>query len=266
MSQINGFLFCVIIVIGDIMIDTHCHLSKKDYDNLEEVIKKMEKHIIIISGIDDESNKEVIELCNKYDNIYGTLGIHPSEVDNITEEIFQFIEENLNNKKIVAVGEIGLDYYWVKDNKEKQKEIFIKQIEIAKKHNKPIVVHSRDAINDIYDILKDYNIKTVLHCFTSSIEMANKFIKLGVKLGIGGVVTFSNAKTLKEVVKEIDLKHLLLETDSPYLSPDRGKKNEPYNVIKVADQIARIKGINPSLVIEKTTSNAVAQFDLNVKI
>ena len=260
--------YCVIMVVGETMIDTHCHLSKKNYDNLEEVIKKMGEHIIIVSGVDDESNKEVIELCNKYDNIFGTLGIHPGELDKITEESFSFIENNLKHPKIVAVGEIGLDYYWRKDNIEKQKEIFIKQIELARKYNKTIVVHSRESINDIYEILKSYGkgIKATLHCFSSSIEMAEKFIKLGAKLGISGVVTFDNAKTLKEVVRNIDLKHLLLETDSPYLSPERGKKNEPYNIIYVAEKIAEIKGINVSLVLKNTTVNASCQFDLNSKM
>jgi len=252
--------------IGDNMIDTHCHLIKRHYDNLDEVIKKMEKHIIIISGYDEESNEEVIELCNKYDNVFGTIGMHPSEADKTTDKNLDFIENNINHPKIVAIGEIGLDYYWTKETKEKQKEIFVKQIEIAKKYNKAIVVHSRDSINDIYEILKDYDIKIILHCFSSSVEMAKKFIKLGAKLGIGGVVTFDNAKTLKEVVKEINLKHLVLETDSPYLSPSRGKKNEPYNILYIAETIAKIKGIDVSLVIETTTNNAKHQFDLKSKM
>jgi len=136
------------------LIDTHCHLSYDDYDNLEEVIKK-ENCIMIVSGCDDKTNKEVVELVNKYDNIYGTLGIHPEEIDKITEDSFRFIENNISNLKIVAIGEIGLDYYWVKDNKEKQKEIFEYQVKLASKYKKPIVVHSRESIQDVYDILKN---------------------------------------------------------------------------------------------------------------
>lgn len=247
------------------MVDTHCHLSYDDYSNLDEVINRMKDNIIIISGCNTKTNKEVIELCNKYDNIYGTLGIHPEEVENVCEDDFKYIEDNINNPKIVAIGEIGLDYYWVKDNKEKQKELFIRQLELAKKYNKGVVVHSRDSIQDTYDILKMSRINKVdIHCFSSSLEMAEEFIKLGARIGIGGVLTFKNSQKLKEVVKNIDLKCLLLETDSPYLSPEplRGKKNEPYNVYYVAEKIAEIKGISTEEVLEQTTKNAISQFDL----
>lgn len=247
------------------MIDTHCHLNYDDYNNLEEVINKMKDNIIIISGCNSKTNHEVIELCNKYDNIYGTLGIHPEEVENATEEDLNYIENNLNNPKIVAIGEIGLDYYWTKENKELQKEWFIKQIELAKKHNKGVVVHSRDSIQDTYEILKNSKIsKMDIHCYSSSLEMAHEFIKLGARLGIGGVVTFKNSEKLKEVVKNINLKYLLLETDSPYLSPEpyRGKQNEPFNVYFVAEKIAELKGISVEEVLKETTNNAIEQFDL----
>ena len=248
------------------MIDTHCHLSFNDYDKLEEVINKMRNHIIIISGCDLQSNREVIELCKKYNNIYGCLGIHPENVSNATEEDLNYIENNLNNPKIVGIGEIGLDYYWVKDNKEQQKEWFRKQLLLAKKYNKTVVVHSRDAISDTYEILKEskYN-KIDIHCYSSSLEMAREFIKLGARLGIGGVVTFKNSDKLKEVVKNIDLKHLLLETDSPYLSPEpyRGNKNEPFNVYYVAKKIAELKDLSIEKVIDETTKNAIEQFDLH---
>ena len=249
------------------MIDTHSHIFKEDYDNISEVINNMKDNIIIVSGTNDETNKEVLELVSKYDNVYGTLGIHPSEIDKLTSSSFSFIEENLNNNKIIGVGEIGLDYYWVKDNKEAQKELFIKQIEIAKKYNKCVVVHTRDSIEDAYNIIKEYkDIKFVIHCFSSSLEMANKFVKLGCKLGVGGVLTFKNSKKLKEVVENINIDNLLLETDSPYLTPEphRGKKNEPYNIIYVAEEIARIKNISVSEVLKITTNNAISQFDLNI--
>lgn len=249
------------------MIDTHCHLSLKD-KNLDDVIKKMNNDIIIVSGADHESNKEVITLCNKYPNIYGTIGLHPDEADTYKEDYLQFIEDNITNKKIVGIGEIGLDYYYAKDNKDKQIELFEKQISIALKYNKPIVVHSREAANDTYEIMKRNNIekiKSVIHCYSYSVEMAHNFIKLGSMLGIGGVVTFKNGTKLKEVVKEIDLHHLVLETDSPYLAPEplRGTKNEPYNIIYVARMIAKIKNISEEEVLKQTTMNAVHQFDLN---
>mgnify|MGYP003295659500 CR=1 FL=1 len=198
------------------LIDTHCHLSYEDYDNLNEIIKNM-NGIMIASGCSDKTNREVLEIVEKYDNVYGTLGIHPEEVNNITEDSFKLIEENMNNPKIVAIGEIGLDYYWVKDNKEDQINLFKKQLDLAQKYNKPIVVHSRDAIQDVYDILKEYNLKGSIHCFSSSLEMAKEFIKLGYKIGVGGTVTFKNSKKLQEIVKQLDLKDILLETDSPYL-------------------------------------------------
>lgn len=250
------------------IIDTHCHLDIKDYDNLEEVIKNMEGNYMIASGYNLESNKHVIELVNKYDNIFGTIGLHPSDVTEDYESDLLFIESNMNNPKIVGVGEIGLDYYWEKDNKELQKEVFIKQIELARKYNKTIVIHSREAILDTYNILDEYlgNNKAVLHCYSSNIEMAKRFKKFNIKFGIGGVLTFKNSSKLKEVVKELDLSDLLLETDSPYLTPEpyRGKKNEPSYTKYVAEAIAKIKEVEYEKVLEITTQNAISQFDLNI--
>lgn len=245
-------------------IDTHCHLSYEDYDNLDEVVKNID--IAITSGTNDDTNKEVLDVVSKYNNIYGTLGIHPEDIDSISDNSFKFIEENLNNKKIVAIGEIGLDYYWVKDNKENQKELLRKQMEIAQNYNMPVVIHSREAIEDTYNILKDYKVKGTIHCFSSSYEMAEKFIKLGYKIGIGGVVTFKNSKKLQDIVERLDLKDILLETDSPYLSPEplRGKKNVPYNTYYVAKKIAEIKKISVDEVLTVTGENAIKLFDLKI--
>ena len=249
------------------LIDTHCHLSNDDYENLDQIIKNMEG-IMIASGCNDKTNKEVLELVEKYPNVYGTLGIHPEEINNLTNDSFKLIEDNINNTKIVAIGEIGLDYYWVKDNKEKQKELFLKQLELAKKYNKPVVIHSRDSIQDTYDILKQYHLKGTIHCFSSSLEMAKEFIKLGYKIGIGGVLTFKNSLKLQEIVKEIDLKDILLETDSPYLSPEpfRGKKNDPSKTIYVAQKISELKNVNIEEVLRQTANNASSLFDLNFKV
>ncbi len=247
------------------LIDTHCHLSCDDYNNLDEIINEFDG-IMIASGCDLKTNKEVIELVNKYDNVYGTLGIHPEEIENFKESDLKFIEDNLNNKKIVGIGEIGLDYYWVKDNKEQQKELFIKQLDIAKKYNKAVIVHSREAIQDTYDILKKYNLKGSIHCFNSSLEMAREFIKIGYKIGVGGVLTFKNSKKLQEIVKDIDLKYILLETDSPYLTPEpyRGQKNKPSNVYYVALKLAELKNLSIEDIINQTGENALKEFSINI--
>ena len=248
-------------------IDTHCHIFKEYYDNITEVINEMKDNIMIVSGYNSSSNKEVIELVNKYPNVYGTIGLHPEEVNNISENDFDFIIENINNPKIVGIGEIGLDYHYVSDNKELQKDIFVKQMDIARKYNKTVVIHSRDAIVDTVNIIKEYqNLKIVMHCYSSSLEVARDLIKMNVKLGIGGVVTFKNGVKLKEVVQNVPIENLLLETDSPYMSPEplRGKQNKPYNCYLIAEKIAELKGISLESVLEITTSNAVSQFDLKL--
>lgn len=247
------------------MVDTHCHVFLEDYPDIDDVIKRMDSNIIIVSGVDDASNKEVLELCSRYDNVYGTLGIYPESASDKYD--LDFVSNHINDPKIVAVGEIGLDYYYTKDNRDAQIDLFCKQIEIAISNNKPIVVHSRDAISDTYDIIKKYDIgsKTDIHCFSSSLEMAREFIKLGCKLGIGGVLTFKNSSKLKEVVSGVDISNLLLETDSPYMTPVpfRGKRNEPYNIKYVAEAISDIKGISLDDVLKITSENAYKLFDFN---
>lgn len=250
------------------IIDTHCHLSADDYEDVSKIIENMGNNIMIVSGSDHKSNQEVISLCNKYKNIYGTLGLHPNAVEEYNPETIGFIEKNINNPKIVGIGEIGLDYYWVKDNKEQQQKIFIEQINIARKYNKPFVIHSREAMDDIICILNqemDHNMKAVMHCFIGDIDQATKLMSMNVTLGIGGIVTFKNARELQEVVKQIDLNKIILETDSPYLSPEplRGKRNEPINTFIIANKIAEIKGTNIDEVIRVTTANATRIFDLN---
>jgi len=247
-------------------IDSHCHLTKGDVDNIEEIIEKLGDNLAITSGYSLESNKEIPELCNKYKNIYGTLGIHPSEIDDNLEEALTFIEENVNNSKIVAIGEIGLDYHYDGDY-DLQKEVFIKQLDLARKYNKAVVIHSRDASGDTYEILKNYkDLKVVIHCFSYSLEIAKLFVNLGFSLGIGGVITFKNNRVLKEVVENIDIKNILLETDAPWLTPEplRGSKNIPSNVILVAKKIAEIKHILLEEVVVETTNNTIKQFDLNI--
>ncbi|MEG0025648.1 MAG: TatD family hydrolase [Bacilli bacterium] len=246
------------------LIDTHCHLSKNYYTDIAAVVAAM-NGIIIVSGVNDETNREVMELVSSFDNVYGTLGIHPTEMDKLTDYSLKFIEDNLENAKIVAIGEIGLDYRYISDNKGLQQDLFIKQINLANRYNKPIVIHNREATLDVYEILKKFSkTKKLLHCYSSSLEMAYEFVSLGVMFGIGGSVTFKNAKKLIRVVRGIDLKYLLLETDSPYMTPSifKGKQNEPCNVKYVANTIAEIKGIPIDCVVNTTSRNAIDFFDI----
>lgn len=249
------------------MIDTHCHLSYIDYDNLDELINEMKNKNIsgIINGVDKDSNDEAIKLSVRYSNIYAAIGFHPSEVDKIDYNYVEYIENNIS--KIVAIGEIGLDYHYGKENILKQKELFENQLLIAEKYNIPVIVHSRDAIMDTYEILKKYKVKGIIHAFSGSLEMANRFIDLGYKLGIGGVITFKNCN-LKDVVSKIDLKNIVLETDSPYLSPEpvRGKKNSPLNLEYIVKYISNIKNISYEDVINVTNNTANTLFDLNIKL
>lgn len=229
------------------IIDTHMHIFDNRYQGIvDEVIAEAKANnvqLMIAVGYDYESSLKAIALADKYDCIYASVGLHPSEVLKEKDKTLQWVEKLLQAKKVVAIGEIGLDYYWDKSFKEEQKEIFIKQIQIAKAHNLPVIVHNRDATQDCFKILQENLTPGVMHCYSSSAEMAREFTKLGYYLGIGGVVTFKNSKEIKEVVKEIDLKYLLSETDSPYLAPMpyRGKINRPAYTKYVVEEIAKLK-------------------------
>ena len=252
------------------LIDTHCHLEKNDYPNLDEIIHHMDGNIMIASADNLKSSYEVDELTKKYDNIYGTIGFHPTELNNFNEKTLKEIENLLQNKKIVGIGEIGLDYHYGKEESELQKEAFIKQIELAIKYKLPIVIHSRDAAEDTLEIIKKYpNVKMDFHCYGYSLELAKQLLKINsnIKFGIGGVLTFKNSKKLKEVVEYLDMSNILLETDSPFLAPEpiRGTKNEPANTKYVAEYIANMKKISVEEVEKITSNNAISQFDLKVK-
>ena len=242
------------------IIDTHCHIYNSEIENAEEIIKECAKNNIcmILNGIDPKSNKEVLELASKYDNVYAALGYDHSVVNDITEDDINLLDEQLSNSKVVAVGEIGLDYYWVKDNKDVQKELFEKMLTLAEKHNLPVIVHARDAIQDTYDILKKHNVIGSMHCYQGSKEMAKEFIKLGFYIGIDGPITYKNNRKQKEMIKEIDINHILVETDSPYLSPEpvRGKLNTSLNLIYIIKKTS--EELNISLeeminILEKNT-------------
>lgn len=247
-------------------VDTHCHISKEyfsDIPNLIDKIKNAGISKIIVNGCDMKSNLEVLELVKKYDIVYGALGFHPTELDDFSDNQLIWLENNINNKKIVAVGEIGLDYHYDNTDKKKQKYVFERQLEIASKYHKPVIVHSRDAINDTYNIICKYNVVGSLHCFSSSKEMAERFIKLGFYIGIGGVCTYKNSKEIKEVIKAINLEYIVLETDTPYLSPEpiRREINTPCNIPIIASCVASLKGVDLSVVSKTTTDNAGRLFD-----
>ena len=237
------------------IIDTHMHIFDERYDNQDEIIKfALENNVkkMIVVGFDKESSLKALELSKKYDFIYLSVGLHPSEVKKEEDKELSWLTDILKSEKVVSVGEIGLDYYWDKSFKDEQKYYFEKQIEIAKEYDLPIIVHCRDAVQDCYNILKDSNVKGVMHCYSGSLEMAREFTKKGYYLGIGGVVTFKNAVEIKKVVEGIDLSYLLSETDSPYLTPVpfRGKLNQPAYTKYVVEEIAKIKNL-PVLEVEE---------------
>lgn len=249
------------------IIDTHCHLLSDCYENPDEEIKKafssgVDK--LIINGYDVPTSKQAVYLASKYENVYAAVGIAPSCVDSFNLEDVKKIADLSLRDKVVAIGEIGLDYYWTKDNESKQKKVFEEMLKLAKKRSLPVIVHNRKATNDVYDTLKRYQVTGIMHCFSGSLQTANEFIKLGFLIGVGGVVTFKNAKKLKDVVKDVSLDFISLETDSPYLAPEpfRGKVNNPSNLSYIIDEIARIKHINAQEVTSKTAKAVMTKFDL----
>ena len=249
-------------------IDTHCHITSEYFDNISEIIDEIKNagvNKIIVNGCNMKSNLEVLDLVNKYDIVYGAIGFHPTELDGYNDDCLKWLEEHINDDKIVALGEIGLDYHYDNTDKLLQKDVFKKQLQIAKKHNKPIIVHSRDSIQDTYNIMKQYSLCGSLHCYSGSLEMAREFIKLGYMIGVGGVVTYRNAKNIVDVIKNIDMEYILLETDSPYLAPEpyRGKVNTSCNIPIIANKIALIKDIDINEVANITSGNAERLFDFS---
>ena len=249
------------------LIDTHAHIDMiEDIDNavknaLDNDVKK-----IILPCAYPKDIKTVYAIAQKYENVFGLLGVHPSEAKDWNDELIPLIKNLATNKKIIGIGEIGLDYYWDKTFNDIQQEVFIKQIQLANELNLPICVHDREAHKDTFDILVKYN-KTsdvIMHCFSGSVEFARECIKQGWYLALGGVVTFKNAIKMKEVAKDIPLDKLLLETDSPYLTPVpfRGKENQPAYVKYVAEEIAKIKNIAYEDIAKATSKNAERIFGI----
>lgn len=247
---------------GNYLVDTHSHIDMKDFEDLDVVISNaktagVEK--IVIPSVDRTSFEKVLEISHKYEGVYCALGIHPSEAKGAKDEDFEEIIKLAADKKVIAIGECGLDYYWDKSFVEVQKKVFAKQIEIAIALKKPLIVHDREAHHDTYEMLKGVKeVPVIMHCFSGSWEFAKECIKKGFYIALGGVVTFKNAKKVHEIAKNIPLEHLLLETDAPYLTPEpfRGKRNEPAYVKFVAEKIAQIRGCSFEEIATATTKNA----------
>lgn len=242
--------------------DTHCHVLSEYYDNIDELLKDAKEagvSRVINAAYNLESSKEVMALVKKYPEMYGVVGLHP---ENIEEDFDYTIFDNLD-KKIVGIGEIGLDYHYTKDNKDKQIEVFERQLDIAEKLNLSVVIHSREAAGDTLEILKRHHNFGVIHSYSGSLEMAREYIKLGFVLGVNGVVTFKNCN-LKDTLKNIDMNSIVLETDSPYLTPVpfRGTQNNPGKMMNTARFVADIYGVSLSELAEITNQNIKRIFDI----
>ena len=248
------------------LYDTHCHLYKEYYDDIDSIIKKakdngVEKYISDATNID--TCYEMLDLANKYDDVYITLGIHPECVDDSYEELESIVMNNLDNTKFIAIGEIGLDYHYEGYDRDKQINLLEKQLCLAEKINKPVVIHSRDAFDDMINILRKHNCRGVIHCFEGTLEEYKQYEDLGYYIGVDGNVTFKNSKT-RDVIKEVPMDRILLETDSPYLTPEpyRGTTNDPSNIKVIAEYIANLKNIdiNDVKMCQKSVVSKVFDF------
>ena len=249
------------------IIETHAHYDDEAFDaDREELLRKLpEKGIgrVINVGASMRTTRNSISLAEKYPFIYAAVGVHPDDVTELDDKTMEELREYCRREKTVAVGEIGLDYYWHKEpeNQKLQQYWFRQQLAIARDEKLPFIIHSRDAAQDTFEILKQENagdIGGVVHCYSYSVELAREYVRMGLYIGIGGVVTFKNARKLKEVAADIPLDRILLETDSPYMAPTpyRGKRNCSLYLPYVAEEIARLRGITAEEVIEATEANA----------
>lgn len=248
------------------IIDTHCHIYKSEMENAEEIIKEAAKRDIhmIVNGTDPQSNLEVLEMSEKYGNVHAALGYLYSFADKLTDDDVSLLDEQLKNENVVAVGEIGLDYYHTKDNRDCQIKLFENMLGLAEKHGLPVIVHSRKAMQDTYDILKRHDVVGSMHCYLGSAEMAKQFIKLGFFIGIAGPITHTNNKKTRKMAKSIDVNHILVETDSPYLAPEqkRGEVNTPLNLSCITEKLAQELEMDEDKVIEITAGNAKKLFKI----
>ena len=246
-------------------VDTHCHIFKSDYDNIDEVLNNASNNNVkyyINNGSDREYNKEVLELVKEYDNMYGALGIHPENVDDYSLDDIEFIKNNLSNEKIVAIGEIGLDYHYTKENKDEQIKLLEMQLSLAEEYNLPVIIHSRDATEDTINTLKKFNCRGTIHSFSGSLETAKIYIKMGYLLGVNGVITFKNCN-IKDVIKEVGLDNIVLETDSPYLTPVpyRGMQNNPSHILDIAKFVSELYNVSLEELSYRTNENIKRMYE-----
>ncbi len=255
------------------IFETHAHYDDRKFDtDREETILRVHRsgvNPIINVGASIESTGSTLELARKYDFIYAAVGVHPSDIDGLNEESFNWLKEQTKYEKTLAIGEIGLDYYWDKEPEiqERQRYWFRRQLELARETGLPVIIHSRDAAEDTMDIMRQAHkdgIPGVIHCYSYSKEMALEYVKMGYYIGVGGVVTFKNARKLVETVEAVPIENILLETDCPYMAPEphRGSRNDSSNIPFVIDKIASIKGISPEEVEKITEENAKRLFRL----
>lgn len=253
------------------IFDTHAHYDdeqfKEDRDELLASMPSMGVGTIVNVSATYESCKEAVALAQKYPHVYAAVGVHPDEVGALNDETFAEMKKLFAEDKVVAVGEIGLDYYWDNESHEVQREWFVRQLELAKELDLPVLIHSREAAADTMYVMKNYakGLGGVIHCYSYSKEMAEEYVKMGFYIGIGGVVTFKNAKKMKEVVEAIPMDRILLETDCPYLAPEpfRGRRNQSSYLQYVAEKIAELKGLSVEEVIAQTEANARRMYRLD---
>lgn len=257
------------------IFESHAHYEDGAFDeDREALLTSLPENgieTVVNVGSTVETCHKTVELVSQYEHVYGALGVHPSEIKTATAKDLEWIKtEAIKNPKVLAIGEIGLDYYWDKDNREQQIEYFVKQMEIAKEIGKPIIVHSRESAKDTYECMKENDASKcggVVHCFSYGPEEAEKYLKMGFYIGIGGVVTFKNAVKIREVVEAVPLDRILLETDCPYLAPEpyRGKRNSSLYIPNIAEKIAEIKGVDYEEVLSVTYDNACKMYRLGQK-
>lgn len=247
------------------IFDTHAHYDDEAFDeDRDDLLTSLfENGIEAVTnvGASIKTSRNTLKMVEKYPYVYGAIGVHPNETGELNEDDINWLKEQSLHKKIVAIGEIGLDYYWDEPDHETQKKWFIRQLDAAKQVKLPVIIHSRDAAKDTLDIMKAEGAREtggVIHCFSYAKEMAREYLNLGYYLGIGGVLTFKNAKKLREVVEYMPIEQLVLETDCPYLAPvpNRGKRNSSLNLPYVVQEISAIKGISVEKIIEITSQNA----------
>lgn len=253
------------ILLGDKMIDTHAHINLKPLINdVQTIIKNAKEYNvnkILCVGINKKTNEIAVNLANQYSEVYASVGYHPSEVKETLD--LGLLEKQLSFDKVVALGEIGIDLHWTKDNLERQKEVFLNQIDLAIKLKMPVIIHSRNSAEIIYQLIKNKKgLSGVMHCYSEHEELLDKFIQLGLYIGVGGIVTFKNANLVKNIARSIPLERILIETDSPYLAPApfRGKINEPKNVSYVLKELSLLLNISEEQLKEITTNNAKRLF------